>query len=150
MKNFLLKKGWAGRTIGRQESVDRLNAILQSHHEINAAYDTEVPGIGTEEDRNRLDALRRTSRADAGKLSETILSLGGVPASGIGLRASTTDADASTSVRRLIDLESKFLDRIAGESKVEHQMKSRAILGNSEANARERLEFLKSLDDKRS
>lgn len=151
MKKLLLKKGWAGRTLTRAESVNRLNPVLRAHHELNYAYDAAIDRIGDPDVAARMASFQRTARADAGKLSESILSLGGVPESGVGMERSTFNPGTERRhiLDRLIELESNFIDRISDENKVDHQMRSRAILGNTETNTRERLDYLKSVADDR-
>jgi hypothetical protein len=151
MKNLLLKQGWAGRTINRAESADRLNPILRKHHELNYTYDAAIARLGGDE-YDRLSAFQRTARADAGKLSESILSLGGRPENGVDMEPGSFDpgSERKTIFQRLVELEESFIDSISAESKVEHQMRTRAILGNTATNARERLDYLKSVSDSRN
>lgn len=150
MKNLLLKQGWAGRTINRADSIQRLNPILRKHHELNYTYDSAASRFEGDE-LNRLNALQRTARADAGKLSESILSFGGLPESGVDMEPGSFDAgsDRNSVLQRLIELEESFIDGISAESDVEHQMRTRAILGNTATNARERLDYLKSIANSR-
>jgi bacterioferritin (cytochrome b1) len=149
MKNLLLKKGWAGRTMDRAESARRLNPVLRAHHELNYTYDAAIARLDNGELTDRLAAFQRTARADAGKLSESVLSLGGIPQTGVDMEPDAYDpgSDRDSILRRLIEIEERFVEQIDAENKVEHQMRSRAILGNTRQNTRERLDFLKSALD---
>lgn len=147
IKDLLLKKGWAGKTITRKETVDRLNPLLRRHHEINYTYDAAASRLQNREAVDRIDAFQRVARADAGKLSESVLSCGGVPETGVDMEPADFnpgDNDQSI-VDHLKDLEQSFLDALSGEKKVDHQMRSRAILEVVEKNTRERLDYLKSI-----
>ncbi len=147
MKSLFLKKGWAGKTIGRRETIDRFNPLLRQHHEINYTHEAAIARLKEGDVVDRLNELQRTARADAGKLSETILSCGGVPESGVDMEVGDFNPGNNQSeiVAHLIDREQAFLDDVDAEKKVEHQMRSRAILENVERNTRERLDYLKSI-----
>jgi hypothetical protein len=151
MKDLLLKKGWAGRTMSRAESVERLNPLLRAHHELNYTYDAAIARLSGDES-TELSRLQRTARADGGKISESILSLGGRPESGVDMDPASFDpgSDRGSILQRLLEMERSFADKVAAESKFEHQMRSRAILGNTESNARKRLDYLKSIVDART
>lgn len=147
MKSLLLKKGWAGKTISRAETIDRLNPLLRQHNEINYTYDAALGRLNDTAVVDRLNQLQRTARNDAGKLSESILSCGGVPESGTDM--GPADFDPGNTLKgiaaHLIDLEQAFLDAIDSERKIEHQMRTRAILENVKRNTTERLEYFKSI-----
>lgn len=147
IKDLLLKKGWAGKTISRKETVDRLNPLLRRHHEINYTYDAAASRLQNREIVDRIHAFQEVARADAGKISETVLSCGGVPETGVDMEpADFNPGDSDDAiVKHLRDLEQSFLDALGPEKKADHQMRSRAILEVVEKNTRERLAFLKSI-----
>jgi hypothetical protein len=147
MKDLIFQKGGIGRALNRTDSISRLNPVLRTHHELNYTYDAAIARLDGGEIAGRLSALQRYARADAGKISESVLSLGGVPESGVDMEPNSFDAGSNHNeiIDRLIDLESRFIDDIDAESKVDHQMRTRAILSATRKNARERLDYLKSV-----
>ncbi len=147
LKDALLNKGWGGRTITRQETLERLNVILRPFHEMTYTYDVAIERLSNAESRERLKSFQRTTRADGGKLAESVLSSGGVPESGVDMELRDFDPgnDDASIVAHLIDLENALLDRVAEERKVSHRMHTRAVLGAVEKNAKERLDYLKSI-----
>lgn len=147
MKSLLLKKGWAGKTITRHETVDRVNPLLRRHHEINFTYDSAIARLKDQEVVDRLNGFQHIARADAGKMSETVLSCGGVPESGVDMEPGDFDPgdDQRSILTHLIEREQAFLDAIAAEKKIEHQMRTRAILEVVTNNTRQRLDYLNSI-----
>ncbi len=147
MKSLFLKKGWAGKTISREETIERTNPLLRHHNEINFTYDAALARITDESVIERLNEFQRIARNDAGKLSETVLSCGGVPETGVDM--GPEDFDPGSNLKEitayLIDREKAFLDALDAERKIEHQMRTRAILENVENNTSSRLEYLKSI-----
>lgn len=147
MKELFLKKGWAGKTISRQETVERLNPILRRHNALLLSHG-DATGIISESDANRqYERYLNMMRADSGKLSESILSCGGAPelGAGAGNPTSTSTSSSDDRISSLIDDEQQFLSVIDDELKANHQMRTRAVLGAVQKNTRERLSFLKSI-----
>ena len=124
LKELVLKQGWAGRTISRAATVDRLNPILQSLSGVLVAHNLN-PGLID-------DALIRTLRMDIGKMSETILSCAGI--------AERNPSDAESEERDVKSAESKLLEALKAEGEIEHQMRSRAIIAVVLANTEARLQ----------
>ena len=147
LKDALLNKGWGGRTITRQETRERLNVILRPFHELTYTYDVAISRLSDFDSRAHLESFQRKTRADGGKMAESILSAGGVPESGVDMEPSDFDPgnDDSSIVAHLMDLEKALLDRLADERKVSHQMHTRAVLGAVQKNVNERLDYLKSI-----
>jgi hypothetical protein len=112
IKELILKKGWAGRTISRPETVEQLNPIIQYMSGVLFQYTSSPEFVDTEQ--------IRTLRMDIGKMSETIASCGGVPARHSG------GGDAPENIR---SAELHLRDLLQLEQKIEHQMRTRAILG---------------------
>ena len=50
IKSTILKKGWAGKTISREETVQKLNPLIEAHVALNHAYTSLLPLL-TSEDR---------------------------------------------------------------------------------------------------
>jgi len=148
IKEALLGRGWAGKTISRAETVERLNPLLLQFLNLNHYYQS---AIRTHSDRAVTEALQRvqkTARADVGKLSESILSAGGTPENGTDLEPedfTLTDDDLGM-LERLKDLETDFNDSITHERReIEHQMRTRGILEALKSNSTERLDLLGDL-----
>ena len=49
VKSALLKKGWAGRTLSREETVERLNPLIKQHMALNHTH-TYVINTCSEQD----------------------------------------------------------------------------------------------------
>jgi hypothetical protein len=145
VKSALLKKGWAGRTLSRPETVERLNPLIKQHMALNHAY-TYVINTCTEPDvTEALAASQKVARVDVGKLMETVFSCGGVAYNGVDLEpedfALAPDDDAMLFALR--DQEEAFRDALAEELTLEHQMRTRAVLTRLQTNSQKRLDYLK-------
>lgn len=141
LKDIILNKGWAGRTISRPETVARLNPHIQSMSTLLLAYDI----IGGSADESRggddLDEQLRILRMDIGKFSETIASAGGVA-------HRSPDAAAAQQVHSWSDVlraEQSLLSALDEENDIEHQMRTRAILAVVSGNTETRLRILRQL-----
>jgi hypothetical protein len=144
LKDLLLQKGWAGKTISRPETVDRLNPLIRQFIEMNYAYDAAEKGLSDRDTAEQLAAAQKTARSDVGKLAETVFSCGGTAFSGTDLDSAdfrSKSRDAGT-LQDLLDLEQRFLEALDAESDVEHQMRTRAILAAVRANAEVRISLL--------
>jgi len=148
LKDLLLGKGWAGTTITRTETVERVNPLIRQFMIMNRHYRVAIDGFSNPSVAERLEALQKTARADVGKLSETVLSCGGVAFNGTELGPEDVDLpDGETDqLFRLQDLEDAFQDAVTEElDDVEHQMRTRAILKVVRTNSEERLSALRGL-----
>ncbi|WP_457653911.1 hypothetical protein [Rhodocaloribacter sp.] len=151
LKEVFLKKGWAGRTISREETVERLNPLIRQLTELMYDYRYVVEHLSERAVAAALDAALKTLRADIGKLSETVLSNGGVAYNGTDLDPAAFDlgSDDDEMLFNLLDAEQAFQERIAAEKEVEHQMRTRAILGVVAQNSRDRLVLLRTHTSRR-
>jgi hypothetical protein len=151
IKEALLGRGWAGKTLSRAETVERLNPLLLQFLKLNHNYEYV---IRTHSDTAATEALKRvqkTARADVGKLNETILSCGGSPENGTNLEPEDFDlgTDEIEMLYRLEDLETEFNEALVHERKeLEHQMRTRGILEALKSNSDERLTLLGDLIDR--
>lgn len=147
IKELLLKKGWAGKTISRPETVERLNPILREHILLNREYDHAIRNHPDHSTREALGESQKIARADAGKLAETIYSSGGVAYTGVEL--DPDDARLAIGNTDLLgalgEFESAFGKLVEGEKNIEHQMRTRAILGVVLASSDARLALLNEL-----
>jgi hypothetical protein len=144
LKDLLLQKGWAGKTISRAETVDRVNPVIHRLIALNQHYDAFLRSSREEGLDAELASLQKTARADVGKLAETVFSCGGTPYNGTDLEPSSfaVDNNQRAALTALRDLETSFVDFVADEVNVEHQMRTRAILAVVKANAETRLKLL--------
>lgn len=145
LKEAFLKKGWAGRTISREETVARINPLLKRHRELNHYYDYAISHCSDSGVAAALAAQLKVARMDAGKLAETVFSNGGTAYNGTDLEpeAFTLPDGDDALLFALYDRERAFLDVLKAEAGVEHQMHTRAILGVVEANSLARVDLLK-------
>jgi hypothetical protein len=148
IKDAFLNKGWAGRTMSRQETIEHINPLIRMHHELNHAYRQAINHVSNREVARRLDGFQRTARADIGKLSETVLSAGGVAYNGIDLErgGDRFASEEGALIRNLKDAEEEFHRRLTDELAGNHQIRSRAILSVVQANSRVRLDHLRDVE----
>jgi hypothetical protein len=151
IKEALLGRGWAGKTITRAETVERLNPLLLQFLKLNHYYQYVIRSHSDAAVTEALKRVQKTARADVGKLSESILSAGGTPENGTDLEPETFTLgnDELEMLYQLEDLETEFRDALTHERKeVEHQMRTRGILEALKSNSSERLELLGDLIDR--
>lgn len=148
LKELLLGKGWAGRTITRAETVERLNPIVKQHIELNHHYEAAIRAIDLQPVADALSAMQRTARMDVGKISETIYSAGGAAYNGTDLEPDDFDLGDSAAeiVASLIPLERDFRTTVRTErDEIEHQIRTRAILELLDSNSHDRLKALEKM-----
>lgn len=148
LKDLLLGKGWAGTTITRAETVERVNPLIRRFIRMNRHYRAVIDHHDRPAVAETLEDLQKTARADVGKLSETVLSCGGTAYNGTDLGPDDIDLPEADADRlfRLQDLESAFRDAVQDElNDAEHQMRTRAILKVVQTNSEERLRTLRQL-----
>ncbi len=137
LKELFLNKGGAGVSMSRRDTVERLNPLLRRAYELlylwRAAADASDRGAA-----ERLEAMLKTQRADIGKLAETVLSCGGAPYNGAGLRD-----DAPEGAARLQNAEEGFRALLKDELKQNHQIRTRAVLNVLADNSDARLDYLR-------
>lgn len=142
IKELLLQKGWAGRTISRDETSRRLNPIIRIMTEMLHRYSAVREEAGADE-RPEIDRVMKTLRMDIGKVAETIFSTGGTAYSG-------TDLDPDEFVagddgwKNLRDAEDVLAAALREEQDVEHQMRTRAILAKVAENHEDRMNLIRS------
>lgn len=145
LKELLLQKGWAGQTLSRDETIERLNPIIRQHMELNHAYNYVIAHCSEKDVTDALSAFQKVARVDVGKFMETVLSCGGRAYNGVDLDPDAVDLgqDDDEMLLQLRDLESAFRDTLSAEKDVEHQMRTRAVLALIDANCQKRLDYLK-------
>lgn len=145
IKELLLNKGWAGRTLSRPETAERLNPVIRSLTTLMHGYDAAQATLDGEAAAS-LEAARKLLRGDLGKLSETVLSAGHPAYMGVDQEPSApATGDSTTVLEALAGREEDFHAVLDAEKKVEHQIRTRAVLKNAARNSSERLELLHEL-----
>lgn len=147
LKDAFLNKGWAGRTLSRQETVEQINPLLRRNHELNLRYEHAVRALDDREAAETINTFMKTARADVGKLSETVLSAGQPAYTGVDLEPTDFEFgdDDHSIVEELLEAEERFQQLLADEFELEHQMRTRAVLSVVRENSRVRLDFLRRL-----
>lgn len=144
----LLNRGWAGKTLTRAETVERLNPLIDEFLKLNHNYQSVIRSHNSEAVTEALERVQKTARADIGKLSETVLSCGGTPPNGTDLEPEDFELgdDDLKMLSQLADLETAFNEAVGHErNEVEHQMRTRGILEAVRSNSSERLDLLSDL-----
>ena len=156
LKEAFLNKGWAGTTMSRKDTTERINPLIRQHAELNHAYAFATGHVSDREAAAELEALQKTARGDIGKLRETVYSAGGVAYTGVdqepGEHSLGDGKDESAMIRRLVEKEEQFQQLLTDELKENHQIRTRAILSVVQANSLARLESVRGLarNDRRS
>ncbi len=147
IKHLFLNKGWAGKTLSREETTARLNPVIHSHCALNHSHEYAVRSLEDRDAAEELSALQRTARMDVGKLSEVVLSAGGVPFNGTEMEPEDFDLGKCDSdiVKALRNMENDFEKLLHAELGIEHQMRTRAILDAVLKNTRMRLKYVREL-----
>lgn len=148
LKDAFLNKGWAGKTLSRQETSERINPLIRRHYEINHQYEHAIRTIEDREAVQMMNTHQKTARADVGKLSETVLSAGYPSYNGVDLEPSDFEigADDYEIIQKLLESEREFEQALSEELQLEHQIRTRAVLSVVRENSRARVEFLRGLE----
>lgn len=151
LKDLIFQKGGIGVSMSREETVERLNPLIEQHMKLNHAYNDAIARLSDRTIADELATQQRTARMDVGKLMETVLSAGGLAYSGTDLEPGdvhTGDGDDEM-LFTLRDQEEAFLKMVSDASSPDHQMRSKAILGVVENNSRQRFSVLKDHTNRR-
>jgi len=150
IKEVLLNRGWAGETLSRSETVERLDPLIRQHIELNRYYRSVIQSHEAPAVTEALERVQKTARADVGKLSETIHSCGGTPCNGTDLKPEdfALEGGLAETLSQLKTLETEFHDALVHERReVEHQMRTRGILEALASNSQDRFDLLNGLLD---
>ena len=149
----ILNKGGAGRYISRAESVERLRPIAERHLDLMYAYEGVLAGMPGGAAKERLEAMMPYLRTEISKMSETILSLGGVPPSGVRRTPGGADLAGGAAappergdLDALREAERDFGGALRHEADaVHHHERTRAILNHNADAADSRIALLREL-----
>ncbi len=140
IKALLLKKGWAGQTISREETVARLNPLLKQHVSLGHLYGQAGDRADDPAMADELHAIQRNTRADMDKLAETVLSCGGTAYSGAG-RVSVRPLEADL-WPALVQQERALHNALQAETAIDHQIRTEAVIRRCTRSSDNRLGFL--------
>ena len=142
----ILNKGGAGFYATRAESAARLMPVAERHIDLFEDYRGALAALAPSEARDRVAALLPFFRTEMAKMSETLLSYGATPPTGLGRTPTDLGNTDAERLLTLADRERAFAADLRGEiDAVHHQERTRAILGhNAEASDR-RLDVLRDL-----
>ncbi len=144
---LLFNRGGIGPAMSRAETVEHVNPLIEQHMRLNRSYERVTALLDDVEIAGDLKRLQKTARADVGKLSETVLSAGGVAYNGVELRTWTPDLGTTDAERlaQLLEMEQAFQDDLNEELELNHQIRTEAILEVVQSNSGERLGTLKKV-----
>lgn len=144
IKDLILQKGWAGKTISRAETADRVNRLIRPLVELLRLYNAAIADTGDSANLSAVQQVMPILRADIGKLAETVHSAGAVAYSG----AEQTDvsfAELEIDWSNVLENEAVYSERVSDEKAIEHEMRTRAVLANIVANSVRRQELVKQI-----
>ncbi len=144
IKNLLLQKGWAGKTISRAETAERVNALIRPLVDLLHLYNDSLASPADGTDLSAVQQAMPVLRADIGKLAETVHSSGAVAYSGAEQTGASSPGNEST-WSAVLESEAAYSDTVSEEKEVEHQMRTRAILANVVTNSVHRQELVKQI-----
>ena len=127
----VLGRGGAGHYIDRAETVERLLPLVDQHQRLLLAYDYTLSRLHDAEGKERLMALMPYARTEAGKLSETVFSLGGTPSNGTQFEpeAFGTGSTDGEMLHHVLEMERDYHEALTDEvDAVHHQERTRSIL----------------------
>lgn len=140
----VLKQGGAGASLSREETVSRVNPIIETHARLLHYYQFAIENTTDATAAEALRTVLRTARMDVGKLCETVFSAGGTPFSGTSIEPGTLtlEGQGPDVLRNLEVKEKELLAQVEGENAVWHQIRTQAILGVVKKNSEARLNVL--------
>ena len=142
----ILNKGGAGHYATRAQSAERVLPVAERHLDLFEAYRGAVAGLAPGADRARVEALMPFFRTEMAKISETLLSYGVAPPSGLGREPDDLGATDAERLLTLADRERAFGAALRDEvDAVHHQERTRAILEHNARASDQRLDVLRDL-----
>ena len=146
LKDLIFQKGGIGVSLSRQETVERLNPLIQEHMALNHTYAYAINHTSEAEVSERLASFQKKARVDVGKLMETVLSAGGVAYNGVDMEPEDYTLNDDNLLFELRDREKAWQDRLNDElSEHNHQIRTKAVLTLLRDNSAERLDYLRGL-----
>ncbi|MGI9173794.1 MAG: hypothetical protein ACR2GR_00550 [Rhodothermales bacterium] len=155
MLNFLLNKGGAGVSMTRQDTIDRINPIIEAYVRLNHAYEDTLRRLPNREMVGQLEAFQKIARVDVGKLNETVFSAGGVAYNGTDVEPGSVTLEETENDEDLLsaleDQEAAFQDQIGPEFDLKpgHHIRTQAVLSIIRSNSQSRLDYIRGLTKRR-
>lgn len=143
MTNFLLNRGGAGKSMTRHETAAAMSNLVSPLIAIMRTYQHLSDFIEDEGLSARMDAMQNRTRTDISKLSEIILSTGGVTPREADAVASGDDPDEI--IRQLDTAERALRESIEESLKLKHHYRTIAVLETLVKNTEERIVFVREL-----
>ena len=104
----ILNKGGAGRYVTRAQSAERVMPVAERHIDLFEAYRGALAGLASGPAKVSIEAMMPLLRTEISKMSETLLSYGVTPPSGMGREpVAMGDTDAER-LHTLVDHERGF------------------------------------------
>ncbi len=147
LKELIFNKGGIGKSLSRQETVERLNPLIREHIALNHQHDYVIRTIGEAEIADRLEQFQKIARVDVGKLAEVVFSAGGTAYSGVDMGPDDFNlgTDPAEMIHRLLEAEQRFLQLVTEELKLNHQIRTKATLNLVRQHSEERLRYLQEV-----
>lgn len=143
MTNFLLNRGGAGKSITRQETAEAMNDLVRRLISIMRTYERLSVAIADVDAGLQIDAMQNRTRTDIAKLSEIILSTGGVTQREADPVSSGEDPDQL--IRALNEAERSFRDALEESLKLKHHYRTIAVLETLHKNTDGRIALVREL-----
>jgi hypothetical protein len=152
LKELIFNKGGIGKSLSRQETVERINPLIREHIALNHQYNYVIRTIGDPEVAERLEQFQKIARVDVGKLAEVVFSAGGTAYSGVDMEPDDFNLgnDPAEMIRRLLEAEQRFLQQVADELTLNHQIRTKATLNLVRQHSQERLHYLEEVTQRYS
>lgn len=143
IKSAVLKKGWAGRTLSREATAQRLCPLITAHMALNHSYDFAATHHPASDVCGDLAILQKTARTDVGKLMEVVLSCGQIPPNGTNMEPERFALPTEGMLEELRSRESAFQASLQDERSIEHQLRTEAIINHLLSSSSLRLSYLR-------
>ncbi|MCY4160179.1 MAG: hypothetical protein OXE92_02290 [Bacteroidetes bacterium] len=144
LKSIFLRKGWAGKTLSREETAQRLNPLIEAHVKLKHAYANLSNHLASDRERNDLESILKTLRLDIGKLKELVFSCGETAFNGISLEPESFELSGNAPYADLLERENSVRTLLDVEQPIEHQIRTEAVLTRLRKNSNSRLSFARS------
>lgn len=147
LKELIFNKGGIGKSLSRQETVERINPLIRAHIALNHQHDYVIRALGQADVVEQLEQFQKIARADVGKLAEVVFSAGGTAYSGVDMEPSDFNlgSDPAEMIYRLLEAERQLLALVQAELKLNHQIRTKAILNLVAQHSQERLRYLEGV-----
>ena len=143
IKSTLLRKGWAGKTVSRKETAERLNPLIEAHVKLKLTYSNLLPLLASDSERRELELLLKMLRLDVGKLKELVFSCGETAFNGTSLEPDSFKLTSDDPLSDLRACELALRGQLDLESPIQHQIRTEAVLVRLRKNSDTRLSFIR-------